>query len=108
MAERTESFNEANVSKDFKDIMAQAEVIKNILSRGDQELTGTIGNGSMDDAYSGAAAAKIREQWGGLASTFDNFLTNFQNWYNQGVDAARKNQNLQAETANVTDADEAA
>ena len=101
----TESFNEANVSKDFKDVIEFAAEVRAALQRGNDHIDGQIANSSKEDAYSGEAAAKIKEQWNGLASTFENFLSNFQNWYDQGVETARANQALQDATAKVEDAD---
>ena len=101
----TESFNEANVSKDFNDIMAQAEAIRTILANGSTDIDEAIGNASMSDAYSGQAASAIKSQWGDLASTFENFLSNFQNWYDQSVEAAKANQALQHSTTTVQGVD---
>lgn len=101
----TESFNEANVSKYFGDVMGEAEEVRKVLQTGNDLIDGSLANSSKDDAYSGEAAAKIKEQWNGLASTFENFLSNFQNWYDQGVETARANQALQDATAKVEDAD---
>lgn len=101
----TESFNEANVSNLFNKTMGEAEAIRKILGYGNSLIDGALANSSKDDAYSGEAAAKIKDQWNGLASTFENFLSNFQNWYDQGVETARANQALQDATAKVEDAD---
>ena len=101
----TESFNEGNVNKDFNDIMAQAEAIRTILNNGSTDLDEVIGNASIGDAYSGQAAASIKSQWGDLAATFENFLSNFQNWYDQSVEAAKANQALQQSTTNVQGVD---
>ena len=56
-------------------------------------------------AYSGQAASAIKSQWGDLASTFENFLSNFQNWYDQSVEAAKANQALQQSTTTVQGVD---
>ena len=101
----TESFNEGNVSKDFNDIMAQADAIRTILNNGSTDIDEAIGNSSMSDAYSGQAAASIKGQWSDLASTFENVLSNFQNWYDQSIEAAKANQALQASTTNVQGVD---
>lgn len=102
----TESFNEANVSKDFNNIMAEAESVRTVLLQGNTDIDEAIGNGSMNDAYSGQAAAAIQSQWNDLASTFENFLSNFQHWYEQSVDAAKTNQALQQSTQTVQGVDE--
>ena len=101
----TESFNEANVSKYFGDVIREAEEVRKVLQTGNDLIDGALANSSKEDAYSGEAAAKIKEQWNGLASTFENFLSNFQNWYDQGVETAKANQALQDATAKVEDAD---
>ena len=103
MATTTESFNEINVANDFKNIIAQAEVVRNVLNSGSQDLDSVIANNSMNDAYSGQAAASIKNQWADLAATFENFLSNFQNWYDQSVESAKANQALQSATTQVAD-----
>ena len=101
MATRTESFNELNVANDFKEIIDQAQVARTVLNNGSQDIDAVIGNASMADAYSGQAAKSIKNQWADLASTFENFLQNFQNWYDKHSEAAKANNNLQATTATV-------
>ncbi len=101
MATRTESFNEMNVANDFKEIIDQAQVVRTTLNAGSQDIDAVIGNANINDAYSGQAAASIKNQWADLASTFENFLQNFQNWYDQSVDSAKEMANLQTATNTV-------
>ena len=105
MVTRTESFNEINVSNDFKEIINQAEVVRTVLNNGSQDIDAVVGNASMADAYSGQAAASIKNQWAELAATFENFLQNFQNWYDQSVESAKEMANLQAATSTVQGTD---
>lgn len=105
MATRTESFNEINVANDFKEIIDQAQVVRTVLNAGSQDIDAVIGNASMADAYSGQAAASIKNQWADLAATFENFLQNFQNWYDQSVESAKEMANLQAATNTVQGTD---
>ena len=106
MAEpRTETFNESAVSNDFKSIMEFAETIRNVLNKGTTDIEEKIGNSSINDAYSGYAGSKIREQWADLANTFEAFMRNFQNWYDQSVETAKANASLQQETSNVEGVD---
>ena len=97
----TQSFNEQNVANDFKKVMEQADVVRTTLVNGSNDIDAAIGNASINDAYSGHAATSIKNQWADLASTFENFLSNFQNWYDQSVDAAKANQGLQTSTNTV-------
>ena len=101
----TESFNELNVGRDFNNIMAEADAIRTVLINGSKDIDDSIGNASMNDAYSGQAAGAIKGQWNELASTFENFLSNFQNWYDQSVEAAKANQALQQSTNTVQGVD---
>lgn len=101
MAIGTESFNEINVQNDFKNVMDAAQRVRAALNSGTSDIDAVIGNSSMNDAYSGQAAASIKNQWHDLASTFESFLQNFQNWYDQSVETAKANQALQASTQNV-------
>ena len=101
----TESFNEQNVAQDFKEIMDHASRIRTILINGSTDIDENIGNGSMNDAYSGQAASAIKSQWSDLAATFEAFLQNFNNWYDQSVEAAKANQQLQQSTSTVEGVD---
>ena len=83
--------------------MEHAELVRNVLNAGSQDIDSVIGNNSMNDAYSGQAAASIKNQWSDLAATFENFLSNFSNWYDQSVESAKANQALQASTTTVQD-----
>jgi len=101
----TESFNEKNVAQDFREIMEHATTIRNILNNGSKDIDENIANGSMNDAYSGQAASSIKSQWTDLAVTFEAFLRNFNNWYDQSIEAAKANQQLQESTSTVEGAD---
>jgi len=101
MATGTESFNQANVQRDFTGIMEQADNVRRALLKGNSDLDSVIGNASMNDAYSGQAASSIKRQWEDLASTFENFMNNFKHWYDQSVETSKINAGLQAETSNV-------
>ena len=99
---RTQTFNEMNVANDFKEIIEQAQVVRTVLNNGSKDIDAVIGNANVsNDAYSGQAAASIKNQWADLASTFENFLQNFQNWYDQSVASAREMAGLQASTTTV-------
>ncbi len=97
----TESFNEANVAADFKEIMANADLVRKALANGNNDIDAVIGNRSLDDAWSGSAAMSVKNQWADLASTFENFLSNFQHWYDQQTEAARAMRNFESNTQTV-------
>ena len=101
MANGTESFNEANVQADFREIMANADIVRKVLAAGDQEINECIGNDSEADAWGGGAALSVKNQWSDLASTFEVFLSNFQHWYDQQSDAAKALQNFEANNKSV-------
>ena len=101
MALGTESFNEINVQNDFKHVMDAAQKVRAALNKGTEDIDAVIGNNSMNDAYSGQAAASVKNQWYGLADTIESFLQNFQNWYDQSVEVSKANQALQSSTSNV-------
>ena len=102
---RTESFNEVNLGNDFKEVMQHAQEVRDVLNRGNYDIDEVIGNDSINDAYSGQAATSIKNQWEELASTFERFLGNFQNWYDQGIESAREMRNLQESTRTVQGTD---
>ncbi len=101
----TETFDESNLAVDFAEVMQHAESIQEILTAGHEAIEANIANAKEDDAYSGEAAAEIRSQWNDLASTFHDFVKNFNDWYDQGVEAQKENQMLQERTAKVSKKD---
>ena len=94
-----------------ENVVMDSDAIKRALTRmtyeiiernkGTEDIDAVIGNNSMNDAYSGQAAASVKNQWYGLADTFESFLQNFQNWYDQSVEVSKANQALQSSTSNV-------
>lgn len=97
----TETFNEANVQRDFKNVMECAQRVREALRKGDTDIQDSIGNSSLNDAMSGSNAIEIKRQWEDLAHKFESFLQNFQNWYDQSIAVSRANQAFQASSSKV-------
>ena len=99
------TYNETNVQADFNNIMDLASTIQGILTKGSEDISADIGNNSENDAYSGDAASQILAQWENLKSTFNQFLSNFDEWYNECVANTKEALRLQEATKTVKDLD---
>lgn len=101
------TFNEANVSKDMSDVLEEANQLRTFFRQTSEEINSKIANASPDDALSGEAGTDVLNQWMAVNNTFEDFFTNFDNWYRAGKAVALTMANTEDEVRNVgLDADD--